>query len=179
MVEEFNIIKEGLKKEGIVYIDMLKDELTFQKHRASDKLYKGFRDRVITRGDSIVLQIANSTPYMWLVNDGKESGIRASYQAISAWALQKQDKGYITFANEFALNNFIQKVKHNLEEQYFTKDGDRTVPPFGYKRYFFIDIVIDRIKKTKLKKIEDDINRQLVKSLGLDKKEKVVKLNIA
>jgi len=175
---EFKRIKDSLEKEGIVYIKMLQDELAFQKHRASDKLYKGFRYRVTERGDSIVLQITNSTPYMWLVNDGKESGIRASYQAISAWALQKQDKGYITFANEFALNNFIQKVKHNLEEQYFTKSGDRNVPPFGYKRYFFIDIVIDRIKRTKIKKIEDDINRQISESLGMKKKEKVVKLNI-
>lgn len=174
-MSEFKRIKDSLKKEGIVYIKMLQDELAFQKHRASDKLYKGFRYRVTERGDSIVLQITNSTPYMWLVNDGAKGGVRASYQAIADWALKKQT---IKFASAAALNNFINKVKHNLEEQYFTKSGDRKVPPFGYKRYFFIDIVIDRIKRTKIKKIEDDINRQISESLGMKKKEKVVKLNI-
>jgi hypothetical protein len=174
-MSKFNIIKESLKKEGIIYIKMLKDELEFQKHMASGRLAKSFYTTINETTNTIVLSVMNDTPYMWLVNDGNSGGVSASFQAISDWALDKQDRGEISFSSEHALNRFVQKVKHNLEKKYLTRGGEMVAP----RRYFFIDIVIEKIKKERLKKLEDDINNQIIDFLELKKKEKVVKINIA
>ena len=109
---------------------------------------------------------------MWLVNDGKSGGVQASFNAIYNWAQNKWKRGELTFNSEKEIEYFVQKVKNNLEEQYFTKSGDRNVPPYGYKRYFFIDIASNKVRKSKiderikesvLAEIQDAVKKTLLK----------------
>jgi len=174
-MSRFKIIEKALKKEGILAIKLLRKELKQQKHIASGKLYDGFYTRISEKGDSVVMAVMNNTPYMWIVNDGKSGGVNASYQAISDWALKKQDRGEIRFADIHALNRFVQKTKRNLEKRYLTRGGERVAP----QRYFFIDIVRETIARTKSQQIEDEINKEIIKGLGLDKKEKTVKIKVS
>ena len=127
-------IKEALARENLPIIEALKKELNYQKHIGKGTLYNGFYYNIRNRTDSISLLILNDTPYMWTVNDGKSSGVNASYQAIADWTFHKEVNGELTFGSEHERNNFISTVKHNLEEQYFTKSGDRNVAPYGYRR---------------------------------------------
>ena len=109
---------------------------------------------------------------MWLVNDGKSGGIMASYDAILKWSYQKERNGQLKFTSDHERANFVQTVKRNLESQYFTKSGDRNVPPYGHKRYFFIDIATHKVKKGNIfariekaltKDVEVIVNKELLK----------------
>ena len=172
----FKIIEGRLAKEGKIGIKLLKDELTFQKHRASDRLYDGFYVKVVKRGDSIVMSVMNNADYMWTVNDGKAGGVNASYQAIATWALAKQSRGEIRFTSLDSLNNFVNIVKKRLEKKYLTSGGDKVAP----RRYFFINIVVDEIKKSGAKKrIEKDLNKQIKEFIGYKKKEKPIRVAIS
>ena len=171
-MSQYKFIEDALKKEAPYVIKELRQELKNQKHIASKKLYDGFRDRIQTGSNSISLLITNNTPYMWLVNDGKSGGVKASFNAIYNWAQDKWGRGELTFNSENEIERFVQKVKNNLEEQYFTKSGDRNVPPYGHKRYFFIDIAKHKISKGSMisrigdgitKEVESIINKGLLK----------------
>ncbi|QDP67821.1 MAG: hypothetical protein Unbinned8210contig1002_9 [Prokaryotic dsDNA virus sp.] len=172
MADQYKFIKDALKKEAPYIISELQKELDHQQHIASGTLYKGFRDIIKIGSDTISLLITNDTPYMWLVNDGKKSGVNASYNAILEWVYEKEGRGMLTFSSNHERANFVQKVKHNLENNYFTRTGDMNVPPYGYKRYFFIDIaahkvrqskIEDRIKEGIVAEIEDAVNKALLK----------------
>lgn len=172
----FKIIEDRLMKESKVGIKLLKSELDFQKHRASDKLYDGFYARVEQKGNRIVMAVMNNADYMWTVNDGKAGGVNASYQQISAWALDKQDRGEIRFTSMTSLNNFISKVKLELEYRYLTAGGNKVAP----RRYFFIDIVVEDIKKSGLgRRLEKDIDKQIKQEIGYSKADKIVKVGIS
>jgi len=178
-MDKHQIIKEALARENLSIIEALKKELNYQKHIGKGTLYNGFYYRITNRTNSISLLILNDTPYMWLVNNGKSGGVTASYQAIADWTFQKETNGELTFGSEHERNNFISTVKHNLEEQYFTKSGDRNVPPYGYRRYFFIDFARESWKKSgAIKRLEDAIVKDVE---GIVKKElvrKEIKLTI-
>jgi len=170
---KYKFIEDALRKEAPYVKRELRKELKKQQHIASGKLYDGFKDTIKTGSDSISLLITNDTPYMWLVNDGKSGGVTASFNAIYNWAQEKWKGGKLTFSSESDIERFVQKVKNNLEEQYFTKSGDRNVPPYGYKRYFFIDITKHKIAKGKMssrignaitKEVEGIINKELIKA---------------
>jgi len=169
---QYKFIEDALSLESPIIIGALRKELENQKHIASGKLYNGFKDKIQVGSDSISLLITNDTPYMWLVNDGKSGGVRASFNAIYNWAQEKRKRGELTFSSESDIERFVQKVKNNLEDQYFTKSGDRNVSPFGNKRYFFIDIARNKIAKSKMssrignaitKEVEGIMNKELVK----------------
>tara|TARA_R110000822_G_scaffold37541_6_gene105032 strand:- start:404 stop:943 length:540 start_codon:yes stop_codon:yes gene_type:complete len=169
---QYKFIEDALKKEAPYVIRELRTELENQQHIASRKLYDGFRDRIKIGSNTISLLITNNTPYMWLVNDGKSTGVNASFNDIYDWAQEKWKNGSLTFGSEKEIERFVQKVKNNLEEKYFTSTGDKNVSPYGKKRYFFIDIaahkvrqsnISDRIQDGIVKQIEDDINKILLK----------------
>ena len=171
-MSQYKFIEDALKKEAPYIIGELRKELENQKHIASGKLYNGFKDRIQVGSDTLSLLITNDTPYMWLVNDGKSGGVQASFNAIYNWAQNKWKRGELTFNSEKEIEYFVQKVKNNLEEQYFTKSGDRNVPPYGYKRYFFIDIASNKVRKSKiderikesvLAEIQDAVKKTLLK----------------
>ena len=110
---------------------------------------------------------------MWLVNNGNSGGVKAGYEEILKWVYEKEGRQMLSFGSDHERDNFIQTVKRNLESQYFTKSGDRNVPPYGYKRYFFIDIAKHKIAKGKMssrvgraitKEVEGIINKELIKA---------------
>ena len=169
---KYKFIEDALRLEAPIVIRALRKELENQKHIASGKLYDGFKDTIKIGSDSISLLITNDTPYMWLVNDGKSGEVTASFNAIYNWAQDKWKRGELTFGSESEIESFVQKVKNNLEEQYFTKSGDRNVAPYGNKRYFFIDIAKHKIAKSKIssrvgnaitKEVEGIISKELLK----------------
>ena len=171
-MSQYKFIEAALRKEAPYIIEELRQELKAQKHIASGKLYNGFKDTIQVGSDSISLLITNDTPYMWLVNDGKSGGVQAGYDELLKWVYQKEGRGMLSFRSDHERANFVQKVKRNLEKQYFTKEGDRSVPPYGYKRYFFIDITKHKISKGKMisrigdgiaKEVESIINKGLLK----------------
>ena len=171
-MSQYKFIEDALRLQAPYIIGELRKELENQQHIASGDLYKGFQDEIQIGSDSISLLITNNTPYMWLVNDGKSGGVNAGYDEILDWAYQKERNGQLRFTSNHERANFVQKVKRNLEKQYFTKEGDRNVSPYGYKRYFFIDITKHKISKSKMisrigdsiaKQVESEINKGLLK----------------
>ena len=172
---KYKIIEEALEKEKKIVIEALQKELNFQKHVAKGTLRNGFYHKIVNSPDKISLYIMNNTPYMWTVNDGKSSGVNATYQAIADWTFHKETNGELTFGSEHQRNNFISTVKHRLEKKYLTAGGDLVAP----RRYFFIDFVrkswkngaVKRIKDAIVKDVEDIVNKELIK--------KEIKLTIA
>jgi len=161
-------IKEALARENLPIIEALKKELNYQKHIGKGTLYNGFYYNIRNRTDSISLLILNDTPYMWTVNDGKKSGVNASYQAIADWTFQKETNGELTFGNAHERNNFISHVKHELEDGYLTPGGEKVAP----RRYFFIDFAreswkksgaIRRIVDAIVKDVQGVVNKELLK----------------
>ena len=114
---------------------------------------------------------------MWLVNDGAKSrGVNATYQQIADWAIEKRNKGEIRFTSMESLNNFINIVKKRLEDRYLTEGGDKVAA----RRYFFINIVVAKIRASGAKsRIEMDLNKQIQKYIGYNKKEKPIKVAIS
>lgn len=176
---DYKLITEALEKEKFLVIGALKKELELQKHIGKGTLRDGFYHKIVSTPDRIFLYIMNNTPYMWLVNDGKSTGVNASYNAIESWTYDKERRGELRFGSEHERDNFVNTVKSNLEDQYFTKSGDRSVSPYGYKRYFFIDFARESWKKSgAVKRIEDSIVKDVqdIVNKGLVKKE--IKLTI-
>tara|TARA_R110002020_G_scaffold225959_5_gene436307 strand:- start:3805 stop:4344 length:540 start_codon:yes stop_codon:yes gene_type:complete len=171
-MSQYKFIEDALRKSAPEVIGELQKELEHQQHIASGDLYNGFKDKIKVGSDTISLLITNNTPYMWLVNDGKNSGVNATYDAILEWAYEKEGRQMLNFSSDQERALFVQKVKHNLEKKYFTKTGDKNVYPFGEKRYFFIDIaknkvaasdIDEKIRDGIVAQIEDDINKTLLK----------------
>ena len=169
---KYKFIEDALRKEAPYVKRELRKELKKQQHIASGKLYDGFKDTIKIGSDSISLLITNDTPYMWLVNNGNSGGVTAGYEEILKWVYEKEGRGKLIFASDHERANFVQKVKRNLESQYFTKSGDINVPPYGHKRYFFIDIAKHKIAQGKMrlriedgitKEVESIINKELIK----------------
>ena len=172
----FKIIEDRLMKEGKQGIILLRQELEAQKHIASGKLYNGFKATVEGRGDKIVMAVRNKAPYMWTVNNGNSGGVFATYQEIADWALQKERTGELRFTGEHSLNNFVNKVKKRLESKYLTAGGDKVAA----RRYFFINITVAKIRSSGAKsRIERDLNKQIQKHIGYNKKEKPIKVGIS
>ena len=169
MAQDLLKIKEALARENKPIIEALKKELVFQKHIGKGTLVNGFYYNIVNRADSISLLIMNNTPYMWTVNNGKKSGVNASYQAIADWTFQKEINGELTFSNPQERNNFISSVKHELEDRYLTRGGETVAP----RRYFFIDFVrgdislmlplSKRIENAITEEVKGIVNKELVK----------------
>ena len=171
-MSQYKFIEDALRTQAPYIIEELRKELENQQHIASGDLYNGFKDTIQVGSDSISLLITNDTPYMWLVNNGKSGGVMAGYDKILDWVYEKEGRGKLIFTSDHERANFVQKVKRNLEDQYFTKSGDRNVPPYGEKRYFFIDITKHKIAASKMdlrirdsiaKQVEGEINKTLLK----------------
>ena len=162
------IIEEALIRENKPIINALKKELNFQKHIGKGTLYNGFYYKIVNRADSISLQILNDTPYMWLVNNGKSTGVNASFNAIYNWAQEKWRNGQLDFSSEDEISNFVSKVKSELEDGYYTAGGKLVAE----RRYFFIDFVrgktslmsplAKRLNDAIVKDVQDIVNKELV-----------------
>ena len=169
------IIQEALEREKFLVIGALRKELEFQKHIGRGTLRDGFYHKIVSTPDNIFLYIMNDTPYMWLVNDGKSTGVNASYNAIYNWAHEKWRNGQLDFSSEDEISNFVNTVKSNLEDSYYTAGGKLVAE----RRYFFIDFARESWKKGgAIKRIEDSIVKDVqdIVSKGLVKKE--IKLTI-
>ena len=161
-------IKQALVRENKKIINALKKELTLQKHIGKGTLYNGFYYKIVNRADSISLQILNDTPYMWLVNNGKSTGVNASFNAIYNWAQEKWRNGQLDFSSEDEISNFVSKVKSELEDGYYTAGGKLVAE----RRYFFIDFVrgktslmsplAKRLNDAIVKDVQDIVNKELV-----------------
>jgi hypothetical protein len=172
----FKIIEDRLMKEGKQGIIFLREELTAQKHRASDRLYDGFKATVEGRGDKIVMSVRNKVPYMWTVNNGKAGGVNSTYQEIADWASRKERHGELRFTDDHSRNNFINTVKKRLESKYLTAGGEKVAA----RRYFFINITVAKIRRSGAKsRIEKDLNKQIQKHIGYNKKEKPIKVAVS
>ena len=162
------IIQEALVRENKTIINALKKELTLQKHIGKGTLRDGFYYKIVNSTDSISLQILNDTPYMWLVNNGKSTGVNASYNAIYNWSQEKWKNGELNFSNEDEISNFVSSVKDKLEDGYYTAGGKIVAP----RRYFFIDFVrgktslmsplAKRLNDAIVKEVQDTVNKELV-----------------
>jgi len=168
---EFKIIEDSLIKLAPIVITELQDELTLQKHIASKTLYDGFKRKLKADMTGISLHIINDTKYMWVVNNGNNNGVKVGYQAIHDWAMHKVGRGELKFTSLHSLNNFISSVKSQLEDKYLTAGGDKVA---GGRRYFFIDIVVKKIKKGSiLSDLKESIKKQVRQEVkkGLYSKE--------
>jgi len=162
-------IKQALATESKTIIDALKKELTLQKHIGKGTLRDGFYYNIVNRTDSISLQILNDTPYMWLVNDGKSTGVNASYNAIDNWTYDKEKNGELTFGSQHERANFVSSVKEKLEDGYYTEGGKVVAK----RRYFFIDFVrgdislmsplAKRLNDAIVKDVQGIVDKELVK----------------
>ena len=162
------IIQEALVRENKTIINALKKELTLQKHIGKGTLRDGFYYKIVNSTDSISLQILNDTPYMWLVNNGKSTGVNASYNAIDNWTYDKEKNGELTFGSEHERANFVSSVKDKLEDGYYTAGGKIVAT----RRYFFIDFVrgktslmsplAKRLNDAIVKEVQDTVNKELV-----------------
>lgn len=175
-MKELEIVSSFLFKESKVYIKMLQNELEFQKHVAFGNLKNGFYAKVEVKGDDLVLQILNKESYMHVVNEGSDNGVKVDYADILEWTNQKERQGDLTFFNFEEKARFIIKVTTELKRKYLTDGGNAIAP----RRYFFIQMVVAQIKDTNLdKQLEQVINQQISQSLGLDKTEDIITLNLA
>ena len=162
------IIQEALEREKFLVIGALRKELEFQKHIGKGTLRDGFYHKIVSTPDNIFLYIMNDTPYMWLVNDGKSTGVNASYNAIYNWAQEKWRNGQLDFSSEDEISNFVSKVKSELEDGYYTAGGKLVAE----RRYFFIDFVrgktslmsplAKRLNDAIVKDVQDIVNKELV-----------------
>ena len=172
---DYKLITEALEKEKSLVIGALKKELQLQKHIGKGTLRDGFYHKIVSTPDRIFLYIMNNTPYMWLVNDGKSTGVNASFNAIYNWAQEKWRNGELNFNSEDEISNFVSKVKSELEDGYYTEGGKLVAE----RRYFFIDFARESWKKSgAVKRIEDSIVKDVqdIVNKGLVKKE--IKLTI-
>ena len=170
------IIEEALIRENKPIINALKKELNFQKHIGKGTLYNGFYYKIVNRTNSISLQILNDTPYMWLVNDGKSTGVNASYNDIDNWTYDKEKNGELTFGSEHERANFVSSVKEKLEDGYYTAGGKVVAP----RRYFFIDFVRGDISLMLplSKRIENEITEEVKGIVNKELVKKEIKLTI-
>jgi len=165
---DYKLITEALEKEKFLVIGALKKELELQKHIGKGTLRDGFYHKIVSTPDRIFLYIMNDTPYMWLVNDGKSTGVNASYNAIDSWTYDKEKRGELKFGSEHERANFVNTVKSNLEDGYYTEGGKLVAE----RRYFFIEFAreiwknggaIKRIEDSIVKDVQDIVNKGLVK----------------
>jgi len=170
-MSKLTIIKDALRTAGGLYIDLLREELDFQKHNATGKLSKGFFVRIHKKGGSLVMDVMNNVEYMWLVNDGKSTGVDASYDEIKEWAL---NKGFV-FDNKRHEKASISHIVSELKTKYFTPMGDKVAP----RRYFFIEVAFDTAERMGLNEmIEEDIRKQIDLEIGQTGKSKAIQLTI-
>jgi len=172
---DYKLITEALEKEKFLVIGALKKELELQKHIGKGTLRDGFYHKIVSTPDRIFLYIMNNTPYMWLVNDGKSTGVNASYNDIDDWTYDKEKHGELTFGSEHERDNFVSSVKQELEDRYLTRGGEIV----AQRRYFFIDFARESWKKSgAVKRIEDAIVKDVQGVVDKELVKKEIKLTI-
>lgn len=171
-MSQYKIIKDALRTAGGMYIDLLREELAFQKHNASGRLSNGFFVRIHEKGGNLVMDVMNNVEYMWLVNEGSSTGVDATYDEIKEWALQK---GFV-FDNKKHERKSISHIVSELKTKYFTPMGDRVAP----RRYFFIDVALDTGDRMGLNDmVKEEIRKQIDFEVGQVGASKAIQLTIS
>ena len=171
-MSQYKIIKDALRTAGGMYIDLLREELAFQKHNASGRLSNGFFVRIHEKGGNLVMDVMNNVEYMWLVNEGSSTGVDATYDEIKEWALQK---GFV-FDNKKHERKSISHIVSELKTKYFTPMGDRVAP----RRYFFINVALDTGDRMGLNDmVKEEIRKQIDFEVGQVGASKAIQLTIS
>lgn len=171
-MSQYKIIKDALRTAGGMYIDLLREELAFQKHNASGRLSNGFFVRIHEKGGNLVMDVMNNVEYMWLVNEGSSTGVDATYDEIKEWALQK---GFV-FDNKKHERKSISHIVSELKTKYFTPMGDKVAP----RRYFFIDVALDTGDRMGLNDmVKEEIRKQIDFEVGQVGASKAIQLTIS
>ena len=171
-MSQYKIIKDALRTAGGMYIDLLREELAFQKHNASGRLSNGFFVRIHEKGGNLVMDVMNNVEYMWLVNEGSSTGVDATYDEIKEWALQK---GFV-FDNKKHERKSISHIVSELKTKYFTPMGDRVAP----RRYFLIDVALDTGDRMGLNDmVKEEIRKQIDFEVGQVGASKAIQLTIS
>ena len=172
MAKDLQIIRESLHKVGQKYILALQQELEFQKHISSGNLAESFFTRVHKARGSLIMDVMNNTPYMWIVNNGS-SPFEPSYNDIAAWVVEKG----------FSFEN--KKHKHNVVAHIVSEIASSGLPtPMGKlvssRRKFFIESAFQMANSSGLQEaMEQDILRQIDKEIGEVGKSKAIQLTIS
>ncbi len=171
MAKELQIIRDELHKVGRTYIKALQQELEFQDHIASGHLAESFFTRVHKARGSLILDIMNNTPYMWIVNNGS-SPFEPSYNDIAAWVVEKG----------FSFEN--KKHKHNVVAHIVSEIASSGLPtPMGKlvasRRRFFIQVAFQMANSSGLEEeMARSIREQIDKEIGEVGKSKAIQLTI-
>jgi len=163
----YKVIDKALKTAGEFYIELLQQELVFQEHLASQKLYKSFKTIVSERGGNLYMEIVNDTEYMWMVNDGNTSAPNVKFEDIKAWT---KNKGL-----DFSKKR-IWKVTKELQNNYYTAGGLLVAP----RRTGFIDYAFGIADSMGINQmVEDEILKQVDAVIGEEGQSKAIQLTIS
>lgn len=172
MAKDLQIIRDSLHKVGRKYIELLQAELEFQQHIASGKLAESFFTRVHKARGSLILDVMNNTPYMWIVNNGS-SPFEPKYEDIAAWVVEK---GF-TFENKKHKHNVVAHIVSEIATSGLPTPMGKLVAP---RRRFFIEVAFQMANQSGLQEaMEQDILSQIDKEVGEVGKSKAIQLTIS
>jgi len=171
-MEKYKFIEKGLRDAGKLYIELLRDELAYQDHNASNRLSDGFYIRIHKRGGSLVMDVMNNAPYMWTVNDGDENGVNVDIDDIKKWM---RDRKW-TFDDADHEGKVSNKIASELRTKYLTEGGEKVAS----RRYYFINIAFDEADRMGLNAmVEEEIRNQIDLEVGEIGKSKAIQLTIS
>ena len=172
MAKGTQIIENTLRRVGRKYIQALQAELEFQDHIASGQLAKSFFTRVHKARGSLIMDVMNNTPYMWIVNNGS-SPFEPKYNEIADWV---REKGF-TFENKKHKHNIISHIISEIATSGLPTPMGKLVAP---RRKFFIEVAFEMANASGLQKeMEEDILRQIDNEIGERGKSKAIQLTIS
>ena len=163
----YKVIDKALKTAGEFYIDLLQQELVFQEHIASRKLYSSFKTTVSERGGNLYMDVVNDTQYMWMVNDGNTSAPNVEFADIQNWTRLK--------GLDFSKKR-IWSVTKELRQNYYTAGGLLVAP----RRTGFIDYAFGIADSMGINQmVEDEILKQIDVVIGEEGQSKAIQLTIS
>ena len=172
MAKDLQIIRDELHKVGRKYITALQQELEFQDHIASGHLAEHFFTRVHKARGSLILDIMNNTPYMWIVNNGS-SPFEPKYEDIAAWVVEKK----FSFENREHKHNVVAHIVSEIASSGLPTPMGKLVAP---RRKFFIEVAFEMANVSGMQQaMEEDILRQIDKEIGQEGGSEVIQLTIS
>jgi len=172
MAKDFQIIKESLYKVGQKYIIALQQELEFQDHIASGDLAESFDVDVYESRGSLIMDVINDTPYMWIVNNGSDP-FSPDYDDIKDWVIDKR----FSFENKQHQHNVVAHIVSEIASSGLPTPMGKLVAP---RRKFFIEVAFEMANVSGMQQaMEEDILRQIDKEIGQEGGSEVIQLTIS
>lgn len=171
-MSEYKLIEQALSTGGIMYIELLQEELMNQEHISSSDLFNSFFVTLDERAGGLMLTIRSDVDYMELVNSGDSSGVTVEWDDLISWA---ESKGF-RFDDDRHKYLTLSNIAERLQLAYLTENGEKEA---GGRRYNFIEIAFgegNRIGVPEM--IEGDIERQVEMVLNNGFDDSVMSLNI-